>query len=81
VGGPLTYLSLSAAISNDTLTLGGAGGARGAGYTLLTSTNLALPMSKWTTNTTGVFSSTGAYSVVIKIDASTSDHFFEIRSP
>ena len=47
------------AISGGSLVLQGTNGNSGGNYAVLTSTNVALPMSSWTTNVTGVFTGGG----------------------
>lgn len=61
--------------------LTGVGGLPGAGYTVLTSTNVALPIASWKTNTTGVLDASGAFSNAIPINASEPERFFRIRLP
>jgi autotransporter-associated beta strand protein len=63
------------------LILTGAAGLPGAGYTLLTSTNVTLPVASWKTNTTGFLDGTGAFSNAIPINASELERFFRIRLP
>ena len=70
-----------ATISGGNLVLTGVGGPAGAGYTWLTSTNVAAPLSNWTTNSTGVFDSNGAFSNALPISASVPAKFFRLRTP
>jgi autotransporter-associated beta strand protein len=78
-GGSLTINPVVATGGNLILT--GMGGAAGAGYTLLTTTNIATPMASWTTNTTGNFDGTGAFSNAIPVNVSKPAQFFRIRTP
>jgi autotransporter-associated beta strand protein len=69
-------------LSGGNLILTGNGGAApGSGYTLLTSTNVALPLSEWTTNTTGVLDDAGMFSNSIPMDAADTARFFDVRVP
>ncbi len=68
-------------ISGGNLILTGSGGTAGGSYTLLTTTNVALPVSAWTTNTIGTFDSSGAFSNSISAGASNAATFFRLRVP
>ena len=48
-------------------------------YVLLTSTNMTLPLSLWTTNLTGAFDSTGNCSNAIPISTTNNQQFFLIK--
>jgi autotransporter-associated beta strand protein len=86
-----TYINVTAAptppvvnhpvISGGNLILLGSGGTAGAGYTWLTSTNLAAPIASWTTNTTGIFDGSGDFSNAIPFTASVPAMFFQLRTP
>ena len=67
-------------ISGGNLILTGSSGTEGAGYTLLTTTNLTPPII-WTTNTTGNFDGSGNFSNAIPVSTSTPATFFRIRTP
>lgn len=54
-------------------------GSPGTGYTLLTSTNIAVPLAQWATNTTGTFNGSGASSNAIPLDRT--NRFFLLRQP
>jgi len=58
-----------------------AGGPPGGGYTLLTSTNAALPVLNWTTNSTGNFDWLGNVTLTNTINPATPQGFFTIRVP
>ena len=62
--------------SGPNLLLSVTGGLAGGSYTLLTSTNVALPLSSWTTNSTGNFDSFGNVTVTNAIDPATPQRFF-----
>lgn len=82
--GQLTITSISAITLNHPAVSGGnlivtGTGSPGTGYTLLTSTNVALPLAQWTTNTTGTFSGAGTSSNAIPLDRT--NRFFLLRQP
>jgi PKD repeat protein len=52
----------SVTMSAGSLVLNGTGGISGQQYRILTSTNVALPLSSWTTMETGAFAADGSYS-------------------
>jgi hypothetical protein len=68
-------------VSGGNLILTGTGGTPGGSYTWLTSTNLATPVASWTTNTTGTFDGSGAFSNAIPINHAELDRFFLLRTP
>lgn len=76
---PLAFAN--ATVSGGNLILTGGGGAVGGSYTLLTTTNLLTPLTDWTTNSTGVFDSSGAFSNAIPVDASKPTSYFRLRNP
>ena len=63
------------------LALFGTGGTPGGPYTWLTSTNVATLHSAWSTNSTGTFDSSGAFSNAVPIQASEPSRFFLLRVP
>jgi autotransporter-associated beta strand protein len=67
--------------SGGNLILTGGGGAPGSSYSVLTSTNVAAPVTAWTTNTTGVFSGGGAFSNAIPINLTEAARFFRMKTP
>lgn len=71
----------SSVVSGNNLILTGSGGKPGAGYTWLTSTNAAAPVSTWTTNTTGTFGASGSFSNAMTINHSENARFFRLRMP
>ena len=68
-------------VSGGNLILAGTGGTPGAGYTWLTSTNVAAPVATWTTNSTGVFDGSGAFSNAIPIIHTELERYFLLRTP
>jgi autotransporter-associated beta strand protein len=61
--------------------LTGTGGTPGGAYTWLNSTNVSLPLTQWTTNTTGTFDGSGNFSNAIPINVSEPARFFQLRVP
>ncbi len=57
------------------------GGSPGGPFSVLTSTNVALPLSSWTTNRTGNFDWLGNLTLTNVIDPATPQRFFTIRAP
>ena len=56
-------------------------GLPGGGYTLLTTTNLALPVSAWTSIASGAFDNSGASSNTIPESATGAASFYLLRQP
>jgi autotransporter-associated beta strand protein len=85
--GSLTIVPAAPPVINPPGVLGGnlivtgSGGSPGGGYTLLTSTNLVVPMADWTTNAMGTFSGSGTFSNAIPISYSHAAQFFQLRTP
>jgi len=57
------------------------GGSPGGTYTPLTSTNVELPLSSWTTNSTGNFDWMGNLTLTNATNPATPQHFFTVRAP
>ncbi len=70
----------SVVISGGKLIFQGINGVASGTYSILTSTNVALPLANWTTNLTGTFSAGGAFSNAIPM-TNNSKHFFLIKQP
>jgi hypothetical protein len=70
----------SSSVSNGNLVLAGSGGTPSAGFAWLASTNLATPLSEWTTNTTGTFDTSGDFSNSIPINLSAPSQFFVLKA-
>lgn len=68
-------------VSNGNLVVTGTGGTPGSAYSLLTATNLLTPLADWTTNISGVFSSTGTFSNGVPINATNPAQFFMLKTP
>jgi hypothetical protein len=65
--------------ANLTLTMSGTNGAPGGVFTLLRSTNAALPLINWTPVLTGNFDSSGGFSVTNTIDPAAPHCFFLLK--
>ena len=74
---PITFSR--AILSGGNLILTGSGGSPNTGYTLLSTTNLTLPIAQWTTNTTGIFDNSGAFSNAPGVTSTNT--FFRLRTP
>jgi len=74
-----TFSSLRAVGGN--LVVVASGGTPSSGYTLLSSTNLATPISAWITNSTGSLDASGNLSNTIPLNPSQPVKFFRIRQP
>ena len=70
-------------IANDgvNVTIAAGGGAANGPYTLLSSTNVALPISSWTTVTTGTFDGTGALNppLTVPVDPAAKQQFYLLQ--
>jgi hypothetical protein len=64
-------------VISGTNTLGLAGGA----YSLLSSTNITIPLTSWSTNATGIFGNGGSFANHVSVDASDAQRFFVIKTP
>jgi alpha-L-fucosidase 2 len=69
-------------IAGGNVVLHGSNGLPGGTYAVLTSTNLMLPVSTWTTSTNGVFDPvTGGFSNALAINLTETERYFSIRQP
>jgi hypothetical protein len=71
----------SSADGNGNLILTGSGGTPGGSYAWLTATNVTTPLPNWTTNSTGVFNGSGAFSNAIPINPAVAARFFRLKTP
>ena len=71
----------SVQMNNGNLIIQGTNGSASGTYSVLTSTNLAAPLSTWTTNTTGTFSGSGGFSNSIPVSGTAPQEFFNIKQP
>jgi hypothetical protein len=70
-------------VSGGNLILTGSGGAPSASYSVVTSTNVAFPLSTWTpvAGQNGNFAANGHFTNTIPVNHSDSKRFYGIRSP
>jgi autotransporter-associated beta strand protein len=70
-------------ISGGNIILTGSGGTGGASYSVVTSTNIASPLSTWTPvgGQSGNFAANGHFTNTIPVNASDRKRFYGIRSP
>jgi hypothetical protein len=68
-------------VSGGNVILRGTNGAVGSSYSVLTTTNLLLPSSSWTTNATGIFDGNGRLSNSIPFNATEPARFFRLKQP
>jgi hypothetical protein len=68
-------------VSGANLKLSGGGGAAGASYRLLSSTNVALPLANWTPVLTNNFASDGSFTNQIPINATEAHRFYCVVTP
>jgi autotransporter-associated beta strand protein len=66
-------------LSGGNLNFSGTGGTPSGAYSVVTSTNLTIPIASWTTVATGNFDGTGACSVSIPVNAATPSSFYSIK--
>ncbi len=63
------------------LIISGINGTASGTYSVLTSTNVAAPLSTWVTNMTGTFSGNSGFTNSVPISSSTRQSFFIIKQP
>ncbi len=68
-------------VADGSAIINGTGGTPNAAYSLLTSTNIALPLIDWTLLGTGTFDATGAFRITNTVAPGTPQRFFLIRQP
>jgi hypothetical protein len=66
--------------NGGSLNLAGSGGTPNYSYTVVTATNLLIPLTNWTISTNGVTDGTGAFSTSIPMNANGAS-FFRLRMP
>jgi len=71
----------SVTVSGTNLVFNVTGGSPGGTYASLTSTNVELPLSSWTTNSTGNFDWMGNLTLTNATNPATPQHFFTVRAP
>ncbi len=71
----------STSVSGGSFVMSGTGGTQGNGYTVLTSTNVGLPVANWTPIYSNVFGAGGSFSFTNTIDPTNPYSFFLLRVP
>ena len=66
-------------VSGTTLTLTATSGTTNGPWTLLQSTNVALPLSQWTTNKTGSYDGSGTLSTTLVNAATNAQEFYRVK--
>jgi pectate lyase len=74
-----SLLITNALLSNGAMILSGVGGSNGAGYLVLTSTNLLLPLPDWVAVATNVFDANGYFAATNLIASGVSQQFFRLQ--
>jgi len=67
--------------SGTNLTLSGVNGFANNTYSVVVSTNVALPLADWTSVGTGVFGPDGSFSFAGTVSAAQQQQFFSVRAP
>jgi hypothetical protein len=80
VAGPAQPDITGISLSGTTLVINGVNGTSGLNYTLLTSTNLALPLAQWTPIATNSFSGT-SFSVTNTVSGNAHQRFYILQVP
>jgi hypothetical protein len=73
--------SIPSAFLGTNLVFGGSDGAAGYGYSILSSTNLALPLTNWSLAATGVFNSDGNFAVTNILPPGAPQRFYDLGIP
>jgi hypothetical protein len=68
-------------LSNGTIELSGSNGMSGGSYYVLTSTNLALPLSNWTRMLTNLFDENGSFGITNAVDPTAPREFYLLQLP
>jgi len=71
----------SATSGSGVFTFSGNNGPAGGAFSVLTSTNVSLPLVNWVVETNGVFSGSGTFNVSIAIQAGQPAKFYQLRIP
>jgi len=80
LGTPVMFIS-GTVLSGGSLTLSGAGGSPGAGFTVVTNANLTVPVASWGAAATGTFDGSGNFSISLPVSPSNPRLFYRIRMP
>jgi len=71
----------SLAVSGGNVTLQGTNGLAGSGYSVLSTTNLALPVASWDVSSTGTFAGDGKTTNSIPVSTGERARFFRLQQP
>jgi hypothetical protein len=71
----------STSLAGTNLILGVIGGLPGSAWNPLTTTNVALPVASWITNSTGVFDALGSVILTNGINPAEPQRYFRMRTP
>jgi hypothetical protein len=71
----------SLAVSGGNVTLQGTNGLAGSGYSVLSTTNLALPVAAWDVSAAGTFSGDGKTTNLIPVSAGERARFYQLQQP
>jgi hypothetical protein len=71
----------SIALVGSNIVLSGTNGTGGGTYSVLTSTNVTLPLSTWSTQAVGNFLGNGSFSYTNALDPNTPKRFYRIKMP
>jgi hypothetical protein len=76
-----SFSSASFDSSSGNIILSGTGGVKNGAYDVLTSTNVALPLSQWTPVATNQFNSSGSFVFTNSVQTGDSQRFFLLQIP
>ena len=79
VTGLLPLPTAGVTVSGTNIVLSSTGGLHGGQLTVVTSTNVAAPLSAWTTITNDVFDGTGQYSLTVPMNSGSAEQFYLIE--
>jgi autotransporter-associated beta strand protein len=71
----------STKVSGGNLIFSGTGGTALGSYSVLTTTNIATPLSSWTILTSGAFDGVGGFSITNPINPASSQQFYLLKTP
>jgi hypothetical protein len=71
----------STKISGGNLIFSGTGGTANGSYSVMTTTNIATPLTSWVLLSTGIFDGTGAFSVTNAINPAVPHAFYLLKTP
>lgn len=80
ISAPAQPFVSSVTVSGGNLIISGTNGSAGGNYVVLTSTNIALPLTNWAPITTGSFDNTGAFHATNAINPALNRSFYIIQS-